>query len=69
MRLPWRLYRLLAGRLLGTDEVAVYDKPVSAKHYALSGQIQRDLWYDSECNLVCVAFLGRDGSGITLELL
>ena len=69
MRLPWRLYRLRAGRLLGTDEVAVYDKPVSAKHYALSGQIQRDLWYDSECNLVCVAFLGRDGSGITLELL
>ena len=60
--------KIVRGRLLGTDEVAVYGKPVSANHYALSGQIQRDLWYDSECNLVRAAFLGRDGSGITLEL-
>ncbi|MEE8506172.1 MAG: DUF6134 family protein [Kiloniellales bacterium] len=59
--------KIVRGRLLGTDEVAVRGKPVNAKHDALSGQIQRDLWYDSECHLVRVAFLGRDGSGITLE--
>ncbi len=54
-------------RLVGRERVPVGGRPVEAKHYALRGQIRRDLWYDADCNLVRVAWRARDGSEITLE--
>ncbi len=54
-------------QLVGRERVPVGGKPVEAKHYALRGQIQRDLWYDADCNLVRVAWRARDGSEIALE--
>jgi hypothetical protein len=63
------LLKISRGRLLGQEEVPVRGRAVGAKHYALQGQIERELWYDLDCNLVRVAMLGRDGSQITLELL
>ncbi|MFQ5774139.1 MAG: DUF6134 family protein [Kiloniellaceae bacterium] len=59
--------KLVRAKLLGSEPVPVGGKPVTAKHYALFGEIERELWYASDCRLVRVAFLARDGSEITLE--
>lgn len=59
--------KIVRPQRLGSEEVPVAGQAVMAEHYQLQGEFQRDLWYDSDCGLVRVAFLGRDGSQITLE--
>ncbi len=59
--------KIVRARLLGREAVAVRGRPVQAKRYALRGELQRDLWYDSACTLVRAAWLARDGSRIVLE--
>jgi hypothetical protein len=59
--------KVIRGRLLGEEEVRSRGRAVTAKHYVLTGQLQRELWYDLDCNLVGAAFPARDGSRITLE--
>ncbi len=61
------MVKAVGPQLVGRERVPVGGKPVEAKHYALRGQIQRDLWYDADCNLVRVAWRARDGSEIALE--
>ena len=61
------MVKAVGPRFLGRERVPVGGKPVEAKHYALAGQIQRDFWYDTDCNLVRVARRARDGSEIVLE--
>jgi hypothetical protein len=61
------MVKVVRPRLIGREQVPVGGKPIAAKHYALSGQLRRDLWYDADCNLVRVAWLARDGSQIVLE--
>lgn len=59
--------KIVRARLLGEEEVSVAGRSVAARHYALEGQIQRQLWYDDACRLVRAAYLARDGTWLTLE--
>ena len=42
--------------------------PVPAKHYAITGDLQRELWFDSHGTLLKVRFKGQDGSDIQYVL-
>ncbi len=59
--------KVVGPQLVGRERVPIGGRPVEAKRYALRGQIQRDLWYDADRNLVRVAWRVRDGSEIVLE--
>jgi len=60
--------KIVRARAVGREEIPVAGKPVPARHYVLSGQIWRELWYDDECRLVRTAFLARHESRIVLEM-
>ncbi len=49
---------------LGPESVPVRGKMVPARHYAITGDLQRELWYDAQNVLVKVRFKARDGSDI-----
>lgn len=53
---------------LGPETVNVRGRPVEARHYRVAGELERDLWFDSNSVLVQVRFPGRDGSVIRYEL-
>lgn len=59
--------KLVRAWALGREAVPVAGRSVRAEHYALRGEIARDLWYDGACNLVRVAQVLRDGSQLTFE--
>ncbi len=50
---------------IGAEHVNTRRGPVAAHHYRLSGDLNRDLWYDSQGNLVHVSFTAEDGSTVT----
>ena len=50
---------------LGTESVKTRRGKVSARHYRISGGLERDLWYDADGNLARVAFKADDGSIVT----
>jgi hypothetical protein len=52
----------------GMEEVTAAGGEIEARHYAMTGQITRDLWYDDEGKLVLVRFPAKDGSEITVTL-
>jgi hypothetical protein len=69
------LLNTLDGRLisvstrdLGEEDVSVRGRPAKARHYAVHGELERELWYDALGTLVRVRFKGRDGSDILYEL-
>ena len=64
--LDGRMKRVQA-HLIGEEEVPLRGRKVPTRHYALEGQIKRQLWYDADCRLARAAFLARDGSWLTLE--
>lgn len=49
---------------LGDEDVVAGGKTLRARHYALTGDLQREVWYDSAGRLVKVRFSGSDGSDI-----
>ncbi|MEK9970520.1 MAG: DUF6134 family protein [Ferrovibrio sp.] len=49
---------------LGTEAVAVQGGRVPARHYSITGDLQRELWYDAQNVLVKVRFKAKDGSDI-----
>jgi hypothetical protein len=49
---------------LGTEAVTVKNAVVPARHYAITGDLQRELWYDAQNVLVKVRFKAKDGSDI-----
>lgn len=53
---------------LGKETVTVHGESRTAHHYALSGDLSRDLWYDSRGTLVQVRFLAKDDSEIRYVL-
>jgi hypothetical protein len=63
--------RVMAVRVedLGPETVSVHAKPVAARHYRISGELERDVWYDADSVLVQVRFHGKDGSEIVYQLL
>ena len=59
--------RAITGQTLGEEVVNVAGVERSARHVRLTGQLERDIWYDADCAIARVAFPARDGSLITLE--
>jgi hypothetical protein len=53
---------------LGDDMVTVHGQPRHARHYAMAGDLARELWYDASGTLVRVRFKGKDGSDIQYVL-
>lgn len=53
---------------LGDEQVEGEDGPVAARHYRLTGDLARELWYDQQGVLVKVRFSGEDGSDIQYVL-
>lgn len=49
---------------LGNEGVPVQGGMIQARHYAISGDLQRELWYDANNVLVKVRFKAKDGSNI-----
>lgn len=57
------------GRFLGEDTLTVGARTIQARHYRLSGDYSRDLWYDSrDGSLVHVSFEAPDGSSVEYVL-
>ena len=54
-------------RKLGTESIATGAGPVQATHYAVTGGLNRDLWYAGG-KLVHVRFAAEDGSVIDYTL-
>ena len=52
----------------GEESVTVNGKSILAKHYSMTGEFERELWYDNELVLVKIAFKGQDGSDIQYVL-
>jgi len=52
----------------GDDQVAVHGRTVVARHYAMTGDLSRELWYDADGTLVQVRFKARDDSDIRYVL-
>ena len=50
---------------LGMESVRTKRGSVNAHHYRISGDLERDLWYDGDGNLAQVVFKADDGSTIT----
>lgn len=53
---------------LGDDTVSVHGQPRRAHHYAMVGDLARELWYDGSGTLVQVRFKGKDDSDILYVL-
>lgn len=49
---------------LGVEPVTVKGATIPARHYAVTGDLQRELWYDADNVLVKVRFKAKDGSDI-----
>ncbi len=49
---------------LGTEAVLVKGAKIPARHYAITGDLQREVWYDAQNVLVKVRFKAKDGSDI-----
>jgi Family of unknown function (DUF6134) len=53
---------------LGTETITVKGKKIEARHYSVSGQIKRDVWYGPDGRLEKLEFDGKDGSEIVMVL-
>lgn len=54
---------------MGLETVKAGGGEIEARHYSMTGQIKRELWYDADGRLVRVRFPAKDGSEITVTLL
>ena len=53
---------------LGEDTVQSKNNPVKASHYKVTGDLQRELWYDATGTLIQVRFKAKDDSDILYTL-
>ncbi len=60
--------KLIRGHKLGEVALGLPKGRTRATRYAIRGEINRDVWYDSDCRLVRVSQPLRDGSVIVSEL-
>jgi hypothetical protein len=60
--------KLIRGRDLGLETITLRGGEVEARHYSIWGEIQREVWYDTECRLVRVVLPVLEGTPITFEL-
>jgi len=59
--------KVINSEALGSEAVTVGRRAVAARHFRLTGELERDVWYGDDCGIARVAFPARDGSLITLE--
>ncbi len=59
--------KVVHSEALGAEPVTAGGAQVQARHYRLTGQLERDVWYGPDCGIARVTFPARDGSLITLE--
>ena len=52
---------------LGEEPLRLGGERRQTRHFRLTGEIERDVWYDADCGIAKVTFPARDGSLITLE--
>jgi len=52
----------------GEETVGGVEGPVTARHYLLTGDLTREVWYDPDGVLVKVRFSGQDGADIEFVL-
>ena len=52
----------------GVENIRVHGQPLAAHHYAMTGQIIRDIWYGPDGQIVQVHFPAKDGSEIQVVL-
>ena len=52
----------------GIERILVGAKNVAAHHYAVSGELQRDVWYSPEGQTLQVQLPAKDGSRITFVI-
>jgi hypothetical protein len=52
----------------GLEQISIQGKLVSARHYSMTGQIKRELWYGPDGQLALLRFPAKDGSEITVKL-
>ena len=55
-------------RDLGEESIKVHGKTIPARHFSITGQLQRELWFDADGTLVQVRFKGSDKSDIRYVL-
>lgn len=53
---------------LGADQINASGRTIPAHHYAMTGDLSRELWYDGSGTLVQVRFKAKDGSDIQYVL-
>ncbi len=59
--------KVVHSEALGEEPVTAGGAQLQARHYRLTGQLERDVWYGPDCGIARVTFPARDGSLITLE--
>lgn len=59
--------KVVKSEALGEEPVTAGGRQVQARHWRLTGQLERDVWYGPDCGIARVTFPARDGSLITLE--
>ncbi|HEX9792123.1 MAG TPA: DUF6134 family protein [Kiloniellales bacterium] len=59
--------KVVRSTLLGREAVPAGTATVSARHFAITGGLIRDVWYDAEFGLVRIALPGRDGVPIVFN--
>jgi hypothetical protein len=52
----------------GIENISVHGQALAAHHYAMTGQIVRDIWYGPDGQIVQVHFPAKDGSEIQVVL-
>jgi hypothetical protein len=52
----------------GIEQITVKGQKIDARHYSMTGQIKRELWYGPDGQLDLLRFPGKDGSEITMKL-
>ncbi len=61
--------RKVHGTPLGRKKVRIDDISVWARHYAIAGQIKRELWYDDDFRLVRAQALDKHGAMTSIEAI
>ncbi|MFM9844219.1 MAG: DUF6134 family protein [Dongiaceae bacterium] len=60
--------RQISVKDLGTETITVQGKQIEARHFSVSGQIKREVWYGADGRLEKLQFEGKDGSAIVMVL-
>lgn len=48
----------------GVEEIKINGNIIKARHFSLSGDVARELWYDESWRLVQYSLIGKDGSHV-----